>query len=55
VVAEWQTLVGPGRSVTAVWQRPPDSCEGEDCQHLGVQLLDAARQVLAQMGAVGRE
>lgn len=53
MVAEWLTSLGPGRPISATWQRPAGSCIGEACAVLGVQLLDANSQVVAQMGVVG--
>ncbi len=53
VAAEWLASLGPGRPVSAVWQRPGGSC-GEDMCRLGVQLLDETGSVLAQTGTVGQ-
>lgn len=53
MVAEWLTSLGPGRPISASWQRPAASCTGEACAVLGVQLLDAGGQMVAQMGVIG--
>ncbi len=53
LVAEWRATLGPGRSVSGVWQRPSGSCAGDACARLGLQLLDANNMMLAQTGTIG--